>query len=94
MLIKKTRSVIQFVEGFFPGKKEQPRLAVKSNSHPIRYVNLKQYRYPTNSLLVSMVEQTKMWLSHGVEIRFFNVSTEISSRIKQLGLEDVLICDN
>lgn len=59
----------------------------------IRYYDLKNVLFISNTDIATLIELLKSLLVQGIEVQFLNASDKIKSKIKNLGLDHILICD-
>ncbi|MBI2269748.1 MAG: STAS domain-containing protein [Bacteroidetes bacterium] len=60
--------------------------------HGIHYYDFKNVHFINNTGIASLIDLLKCLLEKGIEIEFVNVSDSIKSKIKSMGLENILHC--
>lgn len=58
----------------------------------VQYYDLKNIQFINNAGMASLIDLLKSLLKQGVQVEFVNVNEKIKKRIKELGLDHVLIC--
>jgi ABC-type transporter Mla MlaB component len=87
-VIKEAESVNQFQ---LNGKSATDKLA-GVYIHGVQYYDLKNILFINNSGMANLIDLLKSLLEKDVEVQFVNVSEKIKSKIKLLGLENILRC--
>lgn len=59
----------------------------------IQYLDLSKVRFLNNSIIVSLINQSKELFNKGMEVKFINVPEFLKRAIRKLGLDDILNCD-
>lgn len=59
----------------------------------VRYYDLKNVDFVTNTDIANLIDHLKSLLEHGVEVQFVNASEKIKSKIKSLGLDHIINCN-
>jgi ABC-type transporter Mla MlaB component len=58
-----------------------------------QYYDFKDFNFITNAGLARLIEFLRHKLRNGVDVRFINVNERIQNKIKEMGLEHVLHCN-
>ena len=58
----------------------------------VHYYDFKNVHFINNTGIASLIDLLKCLLEKGVEVQFVNVSDKIKSKIKSMGLENILRC--
>jgi anti-anti-sigma factor len=58
----------------------------------VQYYDLKNIQFINNAGLASLVDLLKSLLKDGVQVQFVNVNEKIKKKIRELGLDHILIC--
>lgn len=58
-----------------------------------QYYDFKDFNFITNAGLARLVEFLRQKMYKGIEVRFINVNERIQEKIKAMGLEHILHCN-
>jgi anti-anti-sigma regulatory factor len=58
----------------------------------VHYYDFKNVQYINNTGMASLIDLLKCLLEQGMKVQFVNVNEKIKSKIKLLGLENILNC--
>ena len=58
-----------------------------------QYYDFKDVGFISNSSMVNLIDLLRTLLEKGVEVQFVNVNETIRTKIKSMGLEHILNCD-
>ena len=58
----------------------------------VHYYDFKNIHFINNTGIASLIDLLKCLLEQGVKLQFVNVSEKIKSKIKSMGLENILNC--
>jgi ABC-type transporter Mla MlaB component len=58
----------------------------------VQYYDLKNILFINNAGMANLIDLLKSLLRQGVQVQFVNVNEKIKQKIKEMGLEHVLIC--
>lgn len=58
----------------------------------VQYYDLKNIQFINNAGLASLIDLLKSLLKDGVKVQFVNVNDKIKNKIRELGLDHILIC--
>jgi hypothetical protein len=85
----KEEAPLRSYQAYYLPENELPGVYFKG----IQYYDLKNIYFINNTGMVNLIELLKSLMEQNVEVRFVNVADKIKEKIKNMGLDHILICN-